>query len=68
MKVAVSSISDNVGHVIDPSGGEFWPGADEGSVKSEDISLPVSSKDDLMQCSRFVMNAAARECQNGLKG
>lgn len=62
MNVAVLSVSDNVAQVFDPCGGESWLGACEGSVASQDVSLPVRSKNDLMQCKRFVVTVAAREC------
>lgn len=68
MNVAVLSVSDDVGQVSDPSGGESWLDACERSVASEDASLPASSRDDLMQCNGYFVTVAARECRNGPNG
>lgn len=59
MDVAVLSMLDNVGHVLDHFEGEYWQGAREGIDISEDIFHPVSGVGDLVQLSCFVVNAAA---------
>ena len=67
MAVAVLSMLDNVGHVLDHSSGGYWQGVRRRIDISEDIFCPVSGVGDLVQFSCFVVNTAARERQGGLR-
>ena len=48
MDVAVLPSSDHVGHLFYLFGGECWWGTREERVGSEDVSRPVSSKDNVV--------------------